>query len=35
VIRLILSFVLGFALMGGVTSCSETMERQHFNQYSG
>jgi hypothetical protein len=26
-IRLVLSFVLGFAIMGGIISCSETMER--------
>ncbi len=33
-IRLVLSFVIGVAIMGGVISCSETMERHRY-EYSG
>jgi hypothetical protein len=33
VIRLVLAFVLGFAIMGGVISCSESVERHSYNQY--
>jgi hypothetical protein len=32
-IRHVLAFLLGFAIMGGIISCSETMERHRYDYH--